>query len=107
MTKISMNKKYRTAGSDIIDSQPVWLLTTQAPGYFPVVGIIGEDVYRWASDGTFAEAPGHLRQLVEVRSAEDVIASQLHNWSSQHDVERIAQALREAGLLVEEPHGEE
>jgi hypothetical protein len=35
------------------DGCPVRILCTDRPGEFPVVGLVGEDVYAWTLDGGF------------------------------------------------------
>jgi len=58
---ISMDKKYKTR-----DGQEVRLLCVDAPGGFPVVGLLGETVSTWCADGSFflSEKPENL-DLIE------------------------------------------
>lgn len=91
---ISMDKKYTTC-----TGRPVRLLCVDGPGKWPVIGLIDNDVWRYRADGTcFC---GDF-DLIEVRTAEDVVRDVLSSATIQHwSPETIVTALREAGLLVE------
>lgn len=56
---IDINKKYKTR-----EGKEARILATDGPGKWPVVGIVGELVRRWAPDGSHPSGPGH--DLVEV-----------------------------------------
>ena len=70
---IDKNKYYRTKG-DVFPSRPVTILTTEARGPFPVVGLVHfkvEDLSKgWAADGkAFPPVESYL-DLIEITKAE-------------------------------------
>src|SRR3546814_10724027 len=72
---ISMDKKYRTR-----DGRDVRILCTDAPGHAPVIGYIKDHgkalLGRWTHEGTAYDRMPHC-DLIEVRSAEDVVLAKL------------------------------
>lgn len=61
---ISMDKQYTTR-----DGRPVRLLCVDAPGPYPVVGIVDEYVVHWRSDGAHLglDLPGSHTDLIEAK----------------------------------------
>lgn len=99
---ISMEKKYRTR-----DGRDVRILCVDGHGDYPVVGIVieGNSAFpsSWKEDGRYFSSDTTNMDLIEVRSAEDVVFETLREsrWAGRYCAEDIVTALREAGMLKE------
>lgn len=103
---IDMNKRYRTR-----DGRDVRILCTDGPGPRPVIGIIdgSRGPAHWSADGIpggYMEYGGDpaRSQLVEVRTAEDVVREAMKHTSKGSWTQRAVAAvtaLRDAGMLKE------
>jgi hypothetical protein len=70
---IDKNKRYRTKG-DVLHAKPVTILTTEARGVLPVVGlvhIVGDDlVLKWSDNGVAFPPVESYLDLVEITKDE-------------------------------------
>lgn len=99
---ISMDKKYRTR-----DGRDVRVLSLDGAPGLPVVGVIDgqNEPYGWSLDGRFRAHVGNSsgnQDLIEVRSAEDVVREALAYPVAHDQAYSVVRALREAGLLRED-----